>query len=78
MLPALAADAAGHIGGVGAVLEVIPTGCRQGGLERCRPFPVGLGETPDLIGRQAEVAQYRPERLACVDRIEELLPNLVW
>jgi hypothetical protein len=30
MLPAFAADTAGHIRGVSSVLEVVPTGCRQG------------------------------------------------
>jgi hypothetical protein len=37
VLPTLAADAAVHVRGVGAVLEVIPTHCRQGGFKRCQP-----------------------------------------
>jgi hypothetical protein len=30
--PALAAHAPTYIGGIGAVLEVVPPGCRQGGI----------------------------------------------
>jgi hypothetical protein len=37
---------------------------------------VGLGETPDLIGRQAELAEHRTKRLARIDGVEELLPHL--
>jgi hypothetical protein len=56
--------------------EVIPTGCRQGGLQLLCPFLVGLGEPPHLIGSQAKVTKHVPERLAVVDRVEELLPHL--
>jgi hypothetical protein len=76
MLPALAANTSRHIGGVSSVLEVLPTGCRQGGLQLLGPFLVGLGEAPHLIGSQAKITQYLPERLAAVDRIEELLAHL--
>jgi hypothetical protein len=31
--PALAADAAVHVRGSGAVLEVVPASCRQGGIQ---------------------------------------------
>jgi hypothetical protein len=44
MLSALAATTAAHIGGVGAVLEVVSAGCRQRGLELVEPLLVGLGE----------------------------------
>jgi hypothetical protein len=37
MRPTVAADASVHVGGIGAVLEVVPAGCGQGGLERRRP-----------------------------------------
>ena len=56
--------------------EVIPTGCRQGGLQLLCPFLVGLGEPSHLIGSQAKVTKHVPERLAVVDRVEELLPHL--
>jgi hypothetical protein len=42
--PTVAADTAVHVGGIGAVLEVIPARCRQGGLQFLRPFRVGFGE----------------------------------
>ena len=58
------------------MLEVVPTGCHQGGLQPLRPLVVGPGEPPHLIGSQAEVTDYRAERLAAVDGIEELLPYL--
>jgi hypothetical protein len=61
------------IGGVSSVLEVVPTGCRQGGLQLVGPFLVGLGEPPDLIGGQAQIPERRPERLTAADRIQELL-----
>jgi hypothetical protein len=58
------------------VLEVCPTGCCQGRPPVLRPFRVGLGEPSHLIGTQAEVTDHRAERLAVVDRVEELLPHL--
>ena len=76
MFAALTAHASPHICGIGAVLEVVPAGCRQCGLQYLQPFLVGLGEPPHLVGSQAKIAQYLPERLAAVDRIEELLPHL--
>jgi hypothetical protein len=33
VLPAVATDTSRHIGGIGAVLEVVPTSSRQGGLQ---------------------------------------------
>ena len=72
----LAAHAAGHIGGVGAVLEVVSAVCRQSGLQRCRPFRVRLGEPPHLIRRQAEVTKHRTERQARIDRVQQLLAHL--
>jgi hypothetical protein len=53
--------------GVGAVLEVAPTGRRQGGLECVGPFLIGSGKPEDLIRRQLEVAQRVPKPLAGVD-----------
>jgi hypothetical protein len=76
MLSAVFADTAGHIGGVGAVLEVVPAGRCQSGLKRRRPLLIGFCEAPDLIRRQAEVAQRLAEWLAPIDRFEELLPYI--
>ena len=74
MLPTLAANTAAHICGIRTVLKVILTGCRQSGFQLLRPFPIGLGEPPNLVGGQAEVTERRAERLAAVDGVEELLP----
>jgi hypothetical protein len=52
MFPAVLADTARHIGGIGAMLHVATAGGRQRSLEFCRPLLVGLGEPPDLIGCQ--------------------------
>jgi hypothetical protein len=73
---ALAADTTVHVRGVGAVLEVVSAGCRQGVLQPLGPLGVGSGEPPHLIGSQAKSTQYLPERLATVDHVEELLSNL--
>jgi hypothetical protein len=73
---ALAADTTVHIRGIGAVLEVVSTGCRQGVFQPLGPLGVDPGEPPYLIGSQAKSTQYLPERLAAVDRVEELLSNL--
>lgn len=62
---------------IGPVLEVVPAGCHQGCLQRGQPFLVGFGEPPHLIGGQAKVTQYRPEWLAVIDGVEELLSHLV-
>ena len=76
MLAALAADTARHIRGVGAVLQVVSAGCGQSGLQRCRPLLVGISQPPHPIRRQAEVTEHRPERLASIDRVQQLLPHL--
>jgi hypothetical protein len=73
---AIAADAAVHISGVGAVLEVVPAGSHQGRLQRGRPLLINSCEPPDLIGGQTEVMQCCPEWLASVDRIQEPLAYL--
>jgi hypothetical protein len=39
---------------------------------------VGLGESPHLVGSQPKITENCPERLATVDRIKELLPQLGW
>ena len=75
-LSAFAADTAAHIRGVGAVLEVVPAAGRQSGLKCAGPLLVGPGETQHLVGGQAKFTEHRPERLAAVDRVEELLPQL--
>jgi len=73
---ALLADTARHICSVGPVLEVVSTGRYQGNIEGCRPFLVGLREPPDMVGGQAKVTEYRPERLAAVDRATSPLLNI--
>jgi hypothetical protein len=73
VLPALLADTAGHICGIGAVPEVAPTSGHQGSLERGRPRFICLGEPPHLIRCQGEVAQRQTEWFAVADRVEELL-----
>jgi hypothetical protein len=78
MRPALAADTAVHVRGAGAVLEVVPASCRQGGLQSGCPLTIGLGESPHLVRCQAEVPERRPERLECVDGVQKLLPQLDW
>jgi hypothetical protein len=72
----LLADTAADVCGIRAMLEVVPAGCRQGGFQLLGPFVVGLGESPHLIGSQAEDAEHSPDRLAAVDRIQQLLPHL--
>jgi hypothetical protein len=49
VLPTLAAVTAVHVGGIGAVPEVVPAGSRQRSIEGCQPFIVGLGQSPDLV-----------------------------
>jgi hypothetical protein len=60
----------------GAVLEVVPAGGCQGGVQLLGPFLVGFGEPRHLVWGQAKITQYLPELSAAVDRIEELLPHL--
>ena len=74
MLPTFATDAALHVRGIGAVLEVVPAGCRQGGIQLLRPILVGLGQAPDLVGCEPEVAEDSTERPASIDSVEDLLP----
>lgn len=76
MLPALAANTSRHIGGISSVLEVVPPGCRQGGIKRCRPLVVSFGQSPYLVRCQSKLLKCRPEWLNGVDRIEELLAQL--
>jgi hypothetical protein len=38
-----------HVRRVGAVLQVVPAGCGECGLERGRPSLIGLGESPHLL-----------------------------
>ena len=44
--------------------------------DKLRPFLVGFGQSPHLVGGQAKITEHRPERLATADRVEELLPRL--
>ena len=78
VLPTLPAILSRHIGGIRTVLKVAPAGCHQCGFERSRPLVVGLGESPHLVGCQAEFPECRSECLAAVDRVEELLAHLGW
>jgi transposase len=41
-----------------------------------RPFLVGLGQSPHLVGGQAKITEHCPERQAIVDRVEKLFPQL--
>ena len=68
VVPAVLADTASHICGIGAVLEVAAAGCRERSLEFCRPLPVGLGQSPHLVRCQSKISECRPERLTSVDR----------
>ena len=58
------------------MLEVIAAGSRQGSLERTRPLVVSLGQSPHLVRCQAKITKNRPERLTCVDGVQEPLPHL--
>ena len=71
---ALAANTPSHIGGVGAVLEVVAAGCHEGGLQLGRPLVVSPGEPKHSVGGQAEVPEHRAKWLTSVDGVEELLP----
>jgi hypothetical protein len=54
------------------MLEIVPTRCRQGLLERRRPLLVGLGQSPHLVRGQAQVSEHSPKGLAAVDDLQEL------
>ena len=74
VLTPILADIARNVRRVRAVLEVIATNSRQGGVLQSRPFMIGLGQPPNLIRDDAKVAERPAEWFAVVDRIEELLP----
>ena len=74
ILPTVAAHAAVQIRGVGAVLQVISAARRQSGLQLLGPFLIGPGEPKHPVRGQVQVAEHPPERLARIDRIQELLP----
>ena len=76
MFAILATYAALDVRGVGAVLEVVAAGCRQGGLKGCRLLSVHPGHTPDLVRCQVKVAKNARERLARIDRIHKSLAHL--
>jgi len=78
MLATFAAYAALDVRGVGAVLKVVTAGRRQGGVERARAFIHRLSQSPDLVSRQAQVANCLPELLAAVNGLQEPLPQLDW
>jgi hypothetical protein len=69
MLSAFFAHAARDIGGIGAVSEVVPTGCRQRSIEGSEPFIVGLGQSPDLVRGEAKITEHSPEGLASVNGV---------
>jgi len=58
------------------VFQIIPAGCRQCGLQLGRLLLVGLGQSPGLIGCKAEVTEHCTERLAAVNRVQELLAHV--
>jgi hypothetical protein len=58
------------------VLQVVSAARRQGGLQLLAPFLIGPGEPEHPVRGQAEVAQYRPEWLTRIDRVEEPLPHI--
>ena len=58
------------------MLQVVSAACRQGGLQLLAPFLIGPGEPKHPVRGQAEVAQYRPEWLTRIDRVEEPVPHL--
>jgi hypothetical protein len=76
MLPAVTADTARHIGGIGAVLEVVPVGCRQGGLQLLRPFLVGPDESADLVWGSGRAHGAQSGTLSGIDAVKELLADL--
>jgi hypothetical protein len=51
---------------------------RSGRLQCCRPFLVGLGESPHPVRRQFKISEDRPERLTGIDGIQKLLAQLDW
>jgi hypothetical protein len=76
MVSALWADAARYVSRVGPMLEVVSAHGVQSGFQRSRPVLIGSGESSDLVRAQAKVTEHRPERLAVVNRIDELLAYL--
>ena len=74
MLLAVAVHTTVDVRGVSAVVQVVSPGCGQYGLELLGPLLVGPGHPPHLIGRQAEIAEHQPERLATTDGVQELMP----
>jgi len=74
MRSAVAAHAAVQARGVGAVLQVFPAGCRQYSLQLLGPLLINPGEPEHPIRGQSEVSEHGPERLAFIDRVQELLP----
>ena len=77
MLATLATYAALDVRGVGAaLLKVLTARSCQGGVQRCRPLLVGLGEPPHLIRSHAKIMQYLSERHAAVDRVQKLAAQL--
>jgi hypothetical protein len=76
MLSALSADAACHVSGVGAVLEVVAAGLPSGAASRLSDHSWSVLVSPHTWLEVRSVAEHRAERLAAVDDIEELLPHL--
>jgi hypothetical protein len=78
MGPTLPADTAVHVRSIGAVLKVVSAGRCKGGIQHLGPFRVGLRQPPHLVRGQPKITEHLPKRLAGIDPIEELLPQLGW
>src|SRR5215217_8464369 len=74
--PELLAHAAADVRRSGPRLQVVPASSRQCSLQRIRPLVVSLGQSPYLVRSQAKISKNRPERLTCVDGVQEPLPHL--
>jgi len=75
MLAAFLTHAPGDVRGISPVFKIVSAGSHESAIECCRPLVIGPSEAPYLIGRQAEITEYLPERLAGIDRIQKLLPH---
>ena len=78
MRPAVAANTAVMYAASVPCSKFLAAACRQGGLQLGRPLVVGPGEAKHLVRGQVQVTEHRSERLARIDRVQELLPHLEW
>jgi hypothetical protein len=65
-----------EVRGIGAMLQVFSSACRQSSLELLGPLVVGPGEPEHLVRGQPKITEHRTERLPRIDRINKLLPYL--